>query len=73
MSAVGHCLMHVSIDYRESVAIILYLVDKYDPEHKLSVSEASDEKYQQLQWLLFQASGQGLVHCSSTFTLVMIK
>jgi glutathione S-transferase len=42
----------------ESVAIMVYLTDKYDPEHKISVSD-SDEKYEQLQWLLFQASGQG--------------
>jgi len=42
----------------ESAAILVYLADKYDPEHKISVSD-SGEKYQQLQWLLFQASGQG--------------
>jgi len=42
----------------ESCAILLYLVDKYDPEHKLSVSSESD-KYIQTQWLFFQASGQG--------------
>ncbi len=43
---------------RESNAILQYLVDKYDPEHKISVSD-TDEKYTQLQWLYFQASGQG--------------
>ena len=43
---------------RESDAILVYLVDKYDPEHKISaVSE--EDKYHQLQWLFFQASGQG--------------
>jgi len=42
----------------ESVAILVYLTDKYDREHKISVPE-SEEKYHQLQWLLFQASGQG--------------
>ncbi|KAI0360537.1 glutathione S-transferase C-terminal-like protein [Trametes cingulata] len=42
----------------ESDAILLYLVDKYDPEHKLSVADA-EEKYKLLQWLFFQASGQG--------------
>ncbi|KAH9919700.1 glutathione S-transferase [Fomitopsis serialis] len=41
-----------------SAAIIAYLVDKYDPEHKVSVGDPS-EKWQQLQWLIFQASGQG--------------
>lgn len=43
---------------RESCAIMQYLVDKYDPEHRISVS-GTDEKYHQLQWLFFQASGQG--------------
>ncbi|KAI0676497.1 glutathione S-transferase [Trametes maxima] len=42
----------------ESNAIIQYLLDKYDPEHKLSVTDAND-KYTLLQWLFFQASGQG--------------
>lgn len=43
---------------RESDAILLYLVDTYDREHKISVSDVN-EKYTQLQWLFFQASGQG--------------
>ncbi|KAI0360535.1 glutathione S-transferase C-terminal-like protein [Trametes cingulata] len=42
----------------ESNAILLYLVEKYDPEHKLSVSDAK-EKFELLQWLFFQSSGQG--------------
>ncbi|KZO98636.1 glutathione S-transferase C-terminal-like protein [Calocera viscosa TUFC12733] len=42
----------------ESDAILLYLVDKYDPEHKISASTEAD-KYKQNQWLFFQASGQG--------------
>ena len=41
----------------ESDAIILYLIDKYDPEHKLSVTDEK-ERYQLIQWLFFQASGQ---------------
>ncbi|TFY68547.1 hypothetical protein EVJ58_g943 [Rhodofomes roseus] len=45
----------------ESNAIMLYLVEKYDIEHKISVSDSNDsnEKFEQLQWLFFQASGQG--------------
>ena len=35
-----------------------YLVDKYDTEHKISAATEED-KYRQLQWLFFQASGQG--------------
>lgn len=41
----------------ESNAIIQYLSDKYDTEHKISVT--GDDKYHELQWLYFQASGQG--------------
>ncbi|KAI0372096.1 glutathione S-transferase C-terminal-like protein [Pilatotrama ljubarskyi] len=42
----------------ESGAILLYLIEKYDPEHKLSV-EDPEEHSQLLQWLFFQNSGQG--------------
>ena len=44
---------------RESNAIIEYLIDKYDKEHKISIPENDDQKYIQTQWLFFQASGQG--------------
>ncbi|GJE90989.1 glutathione S-transferase [Phanerochaete sordida] len=43
----------------ESNAIIQYLVDRYDIAHKVSVAPGTDEYYTQLQWLYFQASGQG--------------
>lgn len=43
---------------RESGAILAYLVEKYDPEHKISAVTEAD-KAKQLQWLFFQASGQG--------------
>lgn len=33
-------------------------MERYDPEHKISVATEA-EKFQQLQWLFFQASGQG--------------
>jgi len=42
----------------ESDAILTYLVDNYDPEHNISIADPV-EKYYQLQWLFFQASGQG--------------
>jgi len=42
----------------ESDAILVYLVDSYDTEHKISVADVK-EKIIQLQWLFFQASGQG--------------
>lgn len=53
-----NCLANDHAVNRESDAIIQYLVDKYDPEHKISASTEAD-KYKQLQWLFFQASGQG--------------
>lgn len=37
---------------------MLYLVERYDTEHRISVVDA-DDKAHQLQWLFFQASGQG--------------
>lgn len=33
-------------------------MSKYDPQHRLSAS-TEDERFQQYQWLFFQASGQG--------------
>ena len=44
----------------ESDAILLYLTDKYDPEKRLTVADEKD-KYALVQWLFFQASGQGCV------------
>lgn len=51
----------IRIENRESNAIIAYLVDKYDPAHTISVADGGNEKHIQLQWLYFQASGQGYV------------
>ncbi|KAI0821214.1 glutathione transferase Ure2p5 [Irpex lacteus] len=42
----------------ESCAILIYLVEKYDPEHIIS-AEYFEDKMHQNQWLFFQASGQG--------------
>ncbi|KAI0750282.1 glutathione S-transferase [Daedaleopsis nitida] len=42
----------------ESNAIIAYLVDKYDTGHNISCVNP-DDRITQLQWLFFQASGQG--------------
>ncbi|KAH8102250.1 glutathione S-transferase [Cristinia sonorae] len=43
----------------ESGAIILYLLEHYDPEHKISVSSPT-ERASLSQWLFFQTSGQGV-------------
>ena len=42
----------------ESAAIISYLIDTYDKEHKLDYT-STPEKYLLEQWSYFQASGQG--------------
>lgn len=51
----------------ESGAIILYLIDKYDTEKRISVSDEK-EHYQLIQWLFFQASGQGCVSAIMHFS-----
>ncbi|KAK4118004.1 putative glutathione S-transferase Ure2-like protein [Parathielavia appendiculata] len=43
----------------ESGAIIEYLIEKYDPEHKLSFPAGTPESYHAKQYLFFQVSGQG--------------
>ncbi|KAK3385501.1 glutathione S-transferase Ure2-like protein [Podospora didyma] len=43
----------------ESGAIILYLIDRYDPDHKFSFAPGSPEAYHAQQWLFFQTTGQG--------------
>jgi len=42
----------------ETGAIIEYLIDEYDKEGKISFKDGK-EKYEEKQWLYFQASGQG--------------
>jgi len=42
----------------ESGAILLYLADRYDKEHKFSAVTDAEKAFQN-QWLFFQASGQG--------------
>lgn len=43
----------------ETGAIIEYLIERYDTEHKLSFPAGTAEAYHAKQWLFFQASGQG--------------
>lgn len=43
----------------ESGAIMLYLIDKYDPDHKISFARETPEAYHAQQWLFFQTTGQG--------------
>ncbi|GAA6008284.1 hypothetical protein JCM10207_000070 [Rhodosporidiobolus poonsookiae] len=43
----------------ETKAILLYLVEKYDTQRTLTVGRGVEEQAELLQWLFFQASGQG--------------
>ncbi|KAL1793791.1 hypothetical protein ACET3X_008773 [Alternaria dauci] len=54
----------------ESGAIIEYLVDKYDRQHRLSFPQGSDEYYLAKQWLYFQVSGQGPYYGQAMWFLV---
>ncbi|MDI1492542.1 MAG: glutathione S- transferase, nitrogen catabolite repression regulator [Ramalina farinacea] len=43
----------------ESDAILEYIIERYDTDHKLSFAPGTPEYYYTKQWLFFQASGQG--------------
>jgi glutathione S-transferase len=43
----------------ESGAILEYLIERYDPELRLSFAPGTSESYQARQWLFFQTTGQG--------------
>ena len=43
----------------ESGAIVEYLIETYDTDHKISFPKGTNEAYLAKQWSYFQASGQG--------------
>jgi len=43
----------------ESGAMMLYLVEKYDPNHRLSFPHGTDLYWQMVSWLFFQNAGVG--------------
>lgn len=43
----------------ESGALMLYLCQKYDPEHKLNYPYDSDEYWEVVEWLVWMQSGLG--------------
>jgi glutathione S-transferase len=43
----------------ESGAILLYLADKYDTDHKISYAHGANGYYEMLSWLMFQMGGIG--------------
>lgn len=56
----------------ESNAILMYLMDRYDGENKTGfLGTTSEEKAQVIQWLFFQASGQGMLHKNKPSSLIV--
>jgi glutathione S-transferase len=43
----------------ESGAILLYLADKYDTDHKIAYPHGTNEYYEMLSWVMFQMGGVG--------------
>jgi glutathione S-transferase len=43
----------------ESGAILEYVIERYDPDHRFSFPPGTPEAYHAKQWLFFQVSGQG--------------
>merc|ERR1711939_1304014 len=43
----------------ETGAIMLYLTDKYDKDHKISFPYGSDDYYEMLSWVMWQMGGLG--------------
>ncbi|KAI1608789.1 glutathione S-transferase [Exophiala viscosa] len=50
---------NLDITIWESGAIVEYLIERYDTEHKLSFAPGTVDSYHARQWLFFQVSGQG--------------
>jgi len=48
-----------TINLFESGSIMQYLVDRYDPEYKISYPKGSREHYEMTNWLFFQNAGVG--------------
>ena len=51
----------------ESGAILEYLIERYDTEHRLSFAPGTPESYHAKQWLFFQVSGQGPYYGNAVF------
>ena len=55
----------------ESGAIILYLIEKYDTQKKLTY-ESLQERQLLNQWLMFQMSGQGPYYGQAGWSAVLV-
>lgn len=43
----------------ESASILIYLIEQYDPDHKLSYPRGTKEYYEMINWLMFQNAQLG--------------
>lgn len=50
---------NTNITLWESGAILEYLIERYDSDHRFSFPQGTPEAYHAKQWLFFQVSGQG--------------
>lgn len=58
---------NTNITLWESGAILEYLIERYDTEHRLSFAPGTPESYYAKQWLYFQTSGQGPYYGNAIF------
>ena len=57
----------------ESGAIMLYLIDKYDTDNKISYPHGSKNYYEMLSWLMFHAAGLGPMQGKHLFNILAVR
>jgi len=57
----------------ESGAIMLYLTDHYDKDHKISYPHGSREYYEMVSWLMWQMGGLGPVLASRSNAKIIFE
>lgn len=57
----------------ETGAIMLYLTDNYDKEHKLNYSFGTSEYYEVLSWLMWQMGGLGPMQVRTYYPFYLIS
>lgn len=57
----------------ESAAILMYLAEKYDKDHKISFERGTPQYYESLEWIHFQTSGVEMLQVPATFQTLFMK
>lgn len=57
----------------ETGAIMLYLTDKYDTEHKISFAQGSSDYYECLSWVMWQMGGLGPMQGQANHFRLMVR